>query len=188
MKKNLFVLLMTILPILLKAQNHMQFKGVEMNGTHISFADSLKTKGFVIDSQGENTIWMSGSFVNEDVIIGILATPKTNTICRLMVCFEEKDNWDSLKSQYNKLKESYEIKYEKDVDYSFFRDPYYEGDGYEMTAVKSNKCRFSSFFKGDGGGIIVEISNLARVVVYYEDFVNTQLENKEKQEIALDDI
>lgn len=186
--KKILLLLMIMPSMLAYAQHHLKFKGVEMNGTIIAFADSLKKKGFIVDNQDENTIWMKGTFVNEDVNIGILSTPKTHIVCRLMVFFNKKDDWYSLKSQYNKLKDNYEIKYEKDADYSFFSDPYYEGDGYEMTAVKSNKCRYTSFFKGEDGGINLEISKLACVVIVYEDFKNTQLEKIEKRNIAIDDI
>lgn len=63
----------------------LKFKGVEMNGTIIAFADSLKKKGFVVDNQDENTIWMNGTFVNEDVNIGIQSTPKTHMVCRLIL-------------------------------------------------------------------------------------------------------
>ena len=186
--KKILLLLMLMPSMLAYAQHHLKFKGVEMNGSIIAFADSLKKKGFIVDDQDENIIWMKGTFVNEDVNIGILSTPKTHIVCRLIVVFNKKDDWYSLKSQYNILKDNYEIKYEKDADYSFFSDPYYEGDGYEMTAVKSNKCRYTSFFKGEDGGINLEISKLACVVIVYEDFKNTQLEKIEKRNIAIDDI
>lgn len=188
MRRILITLVAIVCNIVAIAQNHLEFKGIPMDGTCESFAKKLVAKGFSLESNSDSTYFLSGTFTNEKVNIGLLGTPKTNKICRIMVFYDKKSDWYRLKNQYSKLKDNNASKYTLDKDYSFFIDPYYEGDGFEMTAVKSDKCRYTSFFNAIGGHIIVEISELSCITIAYEDTENTELEKAEKKSILMDDI
>ena len=82
----------------------------------------------------------------------------------------------------------YKSKYLLTDEFEFFLDPYDEGDGYEMSAVARDKCRFVCFFKEFGGHIGLEINQKGCVQVSYEDDINIQVAKKEFESKAFDDI
>ena len=102
--------------------------------------------------------------------------------------FPQKEKWYDLKRDYFNKKELYSSKYVLDKDFEFFSSPYEDGDGYEMRAIASEKCTYTTFFLAPNGGIILEIDKKKRIVVSYEDTLNTQLSKDELFEKAFDDI
>ena len=180
MKRFLLAYLLTIFAAVCTAQNHLDFMGVPMTGRILDFTEKLKEKGFSITSAETNVVFMKGIFTEKTVDVGICSSPLTNEVCRIMIFFEAKDSWSTLKTEYNDLKRMYDLKYTLDKEFHFFKDPYNEGDGYEMQAVRSDKCRYSSFYNAASGNIHLEISKLGSVVVVYEDSSNNS--NKEQKE------
>lgn len=172
----------------LRASNHIKFMGIDVNGSYESFRDSLEAKGFIYMSSFETLHQFYGKFANEIVILNILASPKTNTVCKVIVCFPEKEEWNDLKKDYFSKKEMYMLKYPMDRDFEFFSSPYDEGDGYEMRAVARDKCRYISFFLAMGGYITTKIEKTAQVKIVYEDRDNIKIAQKELEQNVIDDI
>ena len=162
--------------------------GVEIAGDYSSFKDSLESKGFVYTTSFETMYKFYGRFVNEIVKLEVLATPRTNKVCKVIVYFPEKETWSDMKKDYFDKKRLYSEKYPIDRDYEFFSFPYEDGDGYEMRAVALDKCKFISFFLAIGGHITLEINKSSQVKVVYEDRVNIKTAQKELNQNALDDI
>ena len=86
-----------------------------------------------------------GKFANEIVTLNVLASPKTNTVCKVIVYFLEREDWQELKKDYFSKKEMYKSKYPLDRDYEFFSSPYEDGDGYEMRAVGKRQVQIYFF-------------------------------------------
>ena len=172
----------------LQAAGHVKFMGIEVAGNYETFKDSLERKGFLYISSFETMHRYYGKFANEIVRLEVLATPKTNTVFKVLVYFPEKDTWNELKKDYFAKKELYKAKYPMDRDYEFFSSPYEDGDGYEMRAVEKNKCRYISFFFAMGGHITVEIDKSGSVKVVYEDRENIKIASQELDQKAIDDI
>lgn len=162
--------------------------GIDVNGKYESFKDSLEAKGFVYTNSYETLHTFYGKFANEIVTLNVLASPKTKTVCKVYVLFPIKKEWKALKQEYFTKKEMYKSKYQMDKDYEFFLYPYEDGDGYEYRAVKSDKCRFISFFYAMDGHVTVEICKSAQVKIVYEDRENIKLAKNELEQTALDDI
>lgn len=161
--------------------------GKQVTGTSDLFIKYLKEKGFTEISSFKTSYRLCGVFANEVVDLTVLATPTTNTVCKIIVYFSQKNNWEELKRDYFSKKILYSKKYVLTDSYSFFSDPYDEGDGYELIAVKNDKSHFISFFDAIGGTIGVEIESSCRVVVKYEDKQNMKLaEDELNYEIAKD--
>lgn len=161
---------------------------IEVDDNYESFKDSLEAKGFTYLKSYRTCHTFYGKFANEIVKLEALASPKTNTMCKIIIYFPEKDNWFNLKEDYFEKKELYRSKYPLDVDYEFFKYPYEDGDGYEMRAIELDKCRYISFFLATGGYITIEINDKAQVRVTYEDRDNTRLAQEELEQQAIDDI
>lgn len=188
MKK--FLLLFTLLfsSLIMNAEGHLKFMGVEINGKANIFVEKMKAKGFRVKDNLENAFVMNGKFAGSNAQLFILYSPITKTVCKVVAYFEEKDNWDSLKSQYLKLKEAYDTKYPIVSAFDFFCYPYNEGEGDEMTAVKLDKCRYSTFYELQEGMIVIKISEFAQVSVAYEDSKNINLLVSEQNKKIMNDI
>ena len=72
--------------------------------------------------------------------------------------------------------------------FEFFSKPYYKGDGYEMQALRLDKCNYASYSEKENGTICVEMSKGWHQWIAYEDKVGvTEKNHKENQQIQ-DDI
>lgn len=192
MKRYIVALLMlfaTLLP--LNAQEHMMFMKVPIDGTITEFASKMKAKGFVQTEADRNIIIMEGEFMGKESEIYIVGTSKTKTVWKVAVWFDRRyTSWYSLKSDYTDIVDSYTGKYGVPTKkYHFFSSPYYEGDGYEMQAVKLDKCGYASFWDDiEGGNIMVSIEKYAQIKVSYQDRQNTRKGEAEKEAQINDDI
>lgn len=190
MKKLFFLVFAFVFCSLLNAQSHLTFKGIPIVGDANEFALKLKDKGYTVLNSSDNIYFLTGSFAGYDnVTIAVVGTPKTNTAYRVSVFFGKKDTFTSLERQYRSLLDSYSKKYgNPEKSYDFFIDPYYKGDGYELQALKNDKCRYVSFFTVDKGHLSIEIAKMQEVMVTYEDMEGGLLYTKEKNMIVNDDI
>ncbi len=184
MKRIFFALFFFISAFfLLDAQaqsQHLTFKGIEINGTLTEFISKLQKQGFTLIDRFESGAALKGTFAGEDAVV-LIPCKENEIVWKVVVDFNEKNTWYSLKSAYKSYKESLTSKYGKGESYEYFKSPYYDGDGYEMSAVKLEKCFYSTIFEIKEGDIIVEICKGANVRISYEDNEN-YLKIKEKRE------
>ena len=167
---------------------HMKFMGIEMNcAVDIAMLD-LEKKGFeIIDIRKEGYI-MSGKFIDRNALLTLHATPKTNLLYRANIFFNEHTSWYSLKSEFLEVVKYYKAKYKSISSSRTFIDPYYEGDGYELQGVSMDKCFYYERFEAEGGKISIEISDMKRVQIRYEDKNNAKKNEQETIAINLDEI
>lgn len=184
----LFVCLMTMC-VTANAQEteHLKFMGIPIEGNANAFIQKLASKGFVKTNTTDYGILLKGTFAGvKDAELCVLQTPKTKQVWKVAVYLPKENTWSSIKHQYEKFKTSFSEKYgEPDSHYEFFKSPYYEGDGYEESAVKLGKCYYSSFW---GCGLMVDISKFMQVRLAYEDPTNADLDEKERNEVVENDI
>ena len=167
---------------------HMKFMGIEMNcAVDIAMLD-LEKKGFeIIDIRKEGYI-MSGKFIDRNALVTLHVTPKTNLFYRANIFFNEHTSWYSLKSEFLEVVKYYKAKYKSISSSRTFIDPYYEGDGYELQGVSMDKCFYYERFEAEGGKISIEISDMKRVQIRYEDKNNAKKNEQETIAINLDEI
>lgn len=167
---------------------HMKFMGIEMNcAVDIAMLD-LEKKGFeIIDIRKEGYI-MSGKFIDRNALVTLHATPKTNLLYRANIFFNEHTSWYSLKSEFLEVVKYYKAKYKSISSSRTFIDPYYEGDGYELQGVSMDKCFYYERFEAEGGKISIEISDMKRLQIRYEDKNNAKKNEQETIAINLDEI
>lgn len=167
---------------------HMKFMGIEMNcAVDIAMLD-LKKKGFeIIDIRKEGYI-MSGKFIDRNALVTLHATPKTNLFYRANIFFNEHTSWYSLKSEFLEVVKYYKAKYKSISSSRTFIEPYYEGDGYELQGVSMGKCFYYERFEAEGGKISIEINDMKRVQIRYEDKNNAKKNEQETIAINLDEI
>ena len=171
---------------------HLDFKGIAINGMAYDFANALANKGFVIvDSSIDNNFYvLEGMFAGiADCRVLLQNSAITNSLVSVSVIFPKNDHWYSLKAQYLEIKNKLVNKYGKpDQDYAYFENPYEEGDGYEMTAISIGKITYMASFITEKGKLILSIigteSSDGQVAIMYSDKLNSELENNQRNNLA----
>lgn len=171
---------------------HLTFRQLPITGDINTFINNLESLGYTVElpfTNEYNVAVLKGKFagINDCKVIAV-ATPLTKIVCRVVVSLPEQQVWFKLKSDYNEFKEKLTKKYGKPQSYEFFTDPYYEGDGYEMSALSSEKCNFSSYFDDKDGTIVVRLNTEGCVGIVYEDKYNSSIGESERNNIANDDL
>lgn len=191
MKKLLLLFAFVFSINIIGAQNaHLTFKDIPIDGNVKDFADKLSEKGFTqVKGLEDDMIIMKGKFADFDAEVLLLATPKSKIIWKVSVLSEEYTSWGSIKSDFEKYKELYIKKYGKpSTDFHHFYRPYYEGDGYEMQALKLEKCTYATIFKIPEGTIMVRMRESGDISFVYEDKINVKIKTLESEQSMLNDI
>lgn len=178
MKKLLFLTL-----LFLNINSHAQeFMGIKVDGTKADLITKFKAKGFKVTSNEEGSLFMDGGNIGgTDVEVLVLFTPKTKVAWKFVVFLPKRNDWYTIKAEYEKYKDLFTTKYgEPESDYHFFSSPYYEGDGYEMSAVGLEKCHYACYWKDYYS---IDISKYKQVKIAYENPTNTLLNRQEKTKI-----
>ena len=188
---SLFVTLTVCLSIYAQESAHLTFKGIPIDGTLQAYVQKLKNAGFSFSkySDSGNMAFLNGTFTGKPVEVIVVASPKTKTVWKVSVYYPEQVSWYSIKTDYYDLVASLTQKYGNPTDhYEFFMDPYYEGDGYEMQAVRMEKCHFISAFESSKGVISCEISKYEQLKVSYEDSLNSSKMRTERENAVQEDL
>lgn len=193
-RKSFVLILFTLVSLSVFAQsNHLQFKGIPIEGKIDDYVLNLENKGCKIDNDlcvSNKIIVLTGPFAGyENTIIALYGTPISKSIFKVMVLLPEKMSFQELVDEYNSIQEIYIDKYGEPIgSFNFFRSPYSEGDGNELEALKEEKCEYSTFFKLESGYIVIKIAKTKRISITYEDDIQNNLFEKETQKLINDDI
>ena len=166
---------------------HLKFMGIPITGTPIQMGEKLKAKGFIFKEKlDEDFRVYKGKFAGSNVEVSVVSS--NNLVWKILVEYPKASSFSELLSDYNEMVKQFKKKYNEPYDhFEFFSKPYYEGDGYELQALKLNKCHYASFWKLDFGTICVEMAKYGRIWIGYEDKLNVKAkEVKEEQQIQND--
>ncbi|MBP1631446.1 MAG: hypothetical protein H6Q15_2339 [Bacteroidetes bacterium] len=189
MKKIICSVLFILLCCSIYAQEHMKFKGLDITGNVNSFGNLLAKQGYKLQESEDNALTFVGGFASiQNCIIYIIGSPKTSTIWKVAVLLPKENSWSSAKETYRKFKTQLSEKYGIGKSYEFFKDPYFEGDGYEFQAISKDKCYYSTFWTLQSGAVSIEISSSEKIIISYEDGINVLINRKEKAEAVINDL
>lgn len=196
MKKYLVALLVIFISTGVIAQEHLTFKGIEINGDIKEFVTKLKNNGYSQDEMNnDGTIYtLTGKFAGFDkCTIYVVGTKTSKTVWKVMVMLPDQRDWYSLKDRFTDMHSSLVDKYGKPSDeYHFFSDPYYEGDGYELQALYNEKCSYFSSWTFETGYVYMRIRSFQYgsgfIAIMYEDLINGDLSSKEKHQETVKDL
>lgn len=195
MKKILITLCIIMLSFAMRAQEHMTFMGIPIDGKISAFVQKLEDKGFTyIRTREDGVACLTGSFAGKrDCRILVVSSIRSLTVWKVVVSFPSKSSWGSVKDEYQTVKSLYSRKYGEPEDvFEFFITPYYEGDGYEIGAISIGKAHYESFFKTNDGYIHLAIDageyRSGYVTVEYEDGINVKIKRQEEESSISEDI
>lgn len=169
-------------------QEHMTFKNIPIDGNYKEFVKKMKGDGGEVILEREGVVVLKYKFTGKPCELFVLYTPKTNIVWKVAVSFDKYISWKSIKSDYFDFKDLYTKKYGNPDSFEFFSDPYYEGDGYEMQAIRNEKCTYTSFFEAENGYISVKIGTTESIFLSYEDKINSNISTKEEEERDMGEI
>lgn len=186
--KIVLIALLFIASPVVRAQEVM---GVKVGGPFSTFDSLIKDKGCtVLSPLTGNTAMYSGVVGSYDVQLIVCLTPKTKQVYKVVLSFEENGSFSTLNNQFEILVGALTTKYGNPSGrYNYFEDPYELGDGFEMNAVRANKCHYwvywDSVFEYEWS-IMIKISSYERVAIYYESTLGTALFDQETDQLLQD--
>lgn len=111
MKKVIITLTMLLATINLMAQEHLSFKGIQIEGSITEFCQKLRAKGFTSIGSEDNVKFFSGDFTGRNATIGVAATDDGKNVFGVVVLFDPSGEWNTLVNTYDYYKELYTRKY-----------------------------------------------------------------------------
>lgn len=166
----------------------MKFMGIPIAGSPIQMGEKLKAKGFVFKEKISNHIReYSGTFAGSNVVVDVVST--SNVVWKILVEYPEASSFSRLESDYEDMVGQFKKKYGEPTEhFEFFSKPYYKGDGYEMQALRLDKCNYASYWEKENGTICVEMSKGGHLWIGYEDKVGVREKNQKENQQIQDDI
>lgn len=179
-------------PQIIDDGKHLLFKQFPITGDVNTFIQALSSSGYKLEEPYSYTYHaaaLSGPFAgHNDCSVLVVGTPKTHQAYAVMVYLQEHHIWFTIKNEYEQIKSQLTKKYGKPESFEYFSDPYYEGDGSELTALYSDHCTWRSYFKTSNGTISVSMTNNYKVLIAYQDKLNQEIRDQEDNAIANDDL
>jgi len=177
MKKTIFFLL----AIICQQLYAQEFMGIAPEGKPDVVLANFQKKGFKLKAKKVNHIQMDGMLNNTPVELFAFFTPVSGVCWKLVVYFPVQRNWVNIKQEYFDYRKVLMDKYgEPEKSYDFFVSPYYEGDGYEMSALAIEKVHFQSFWDN---GVAIQISQFKQVKISYENTITCTVMEEEENKI-----
>lgn len=182
MKKLKLLLFVLLFVGTVKAQ---YFDGVLIDNSIVSVISKFKEKGYTVKTTKSNVTIMSGTLMGKEIELYIFCTPISKITSKISVYLPKKYSWYEIKNEYREMKALLNEKYgTPDNEYEFFKSPYYEGDGYELSAIANDKGYYSTFwFNRNNTSIAVEITEYNQVRIAYENDKNMERAKIEKDKV-----
>lgn len=175
-----------------ETQKHITFKGIPLGQEKAAFIEALKKVGFRVEHDSDDGAILRGDFAGHSNCQAIVLWSETSKVVWKAAALVEETTWFSLKKTYDAFKESLTEKYGKPTNsFEFFSNPYYEGDGYELSALRQEKAHFLSGFDAEGGIVGLEMKYAAGkyiVSIGYEDALAAVNAQSEKNASIMSDL
>lgn len=180
--KHLILLSFILISYTSKSQ---QFNGVPIKGSITSVIEQFKSKGYKLRKYTEIGAIMDGTILSQPIELFIVYTPKSKQVFKLTIYLKEHNTWNELYNQYSNTVKTLTDKYgTSDYKTESFDSPYELNDGYEMTAVQNQKCKYNNLWLyKNNTHILVEITEFKQVSVVYENATLSNLKDKEVEQI-----
>lgn len=184
MKKLLFILF-AIVSMAASSLNAQSLNGVPISGDLPTAIQNFKNKGFIVKKTFDEGAILKGQMGTNQVELYVFKTPISKKFYKAVVYFEEEVSWSSLKRTYNKFVNILTDKYGSPTgNLESFKDPYYEGDGYETSALTLEKVNWYTYWSNQPNlYLLVEISKYKQVKIVYENSELTDLSTNEYKKL-----
>jgi hypothetical protein len=181
MKKLVLFFVVLCMSHFMMGQEHMKFKGVEIDGTLTEMVTKLKAKGFTYLGAEDGIAMLKGDFAGyRDCQIVVLSMKETGKVNAIGVAFPEREDWSSLEGDYDRLKSMLTEKYgEPSRVIERFNKDYVPDNWWRFNYITSDEAIWASIFEMLNGTIELYMNkvdyNKAAVILKYYDKANTDV-------------
>lgn len=185
MKKILTSLILSMIAVCGLAQEHLNFKGIPIEGSLSEFCQKLKTKGFVETKRDNGLIMFKGEFTGREATIGVIASDDGKNVHSVAVIFDQSSEWKTLLNTYTYLKDLYIRKYGQ-PSACVEQNPSHSDDNYSlMRELSQGTVTYMTAWNALGGTIEMTIEKFGYrsgvVTIKYHDTQN--IKNKIQQDL-----
>ena len=186
MKKIIITLIVVLTAMTTFAQNqlseHLEFKGVPIDGTLSEYVAKMKQNGFTLIGTEDGVAMLSGDFAGyKGCIVGVATLKQTDLVSKITVIFPACDTWSSLSSDYFSLKKMLTEKYGKPSNSveKFQSNSQPRDDNSKMYEVKFDRCKYYTTYETKKGDIQLSIEHNSViscfVMLSYYDKINSDI-------------
>jgi hypothetical protein len=184
MKNLLITLALVLSTVRLVAQTadnqHLMFKGVPIDGTLSEYVEKMKLNGFTLLGSENNGAIFTGEFANyQNCKIGVGTSNKKDLVSTVFVMFPEREEWNDLYGDYNRLKQMLSEKYGiPNESKEKWENDYEPSLAFRMSAIKRGECNFTTIFVTPNGKIQLRIEHqdaTCFVFLGYFDKINGEI-------------
>ena len=177
MKRVVIIFFSLLCSIVMMGEKHMMFRSLPIDGDLKTAVKEVKKWGFM-GMKIKNMAVLMGTLEGEDVMITLMATPKSNTLFSVSVIYEGVETWNEQMVMYEKIKASIAAKYEEPTDIiNEWKSPYSINNN-PMQAFREDKVKYGVVYTADAGSVAVNI-------IYADGKVCTMVTYIDEQNIAL---
>jgi hypothetical protein len=182
--KRLILIVITLL-ITMVAQGQT-FAGIPLSGNVDVFRQKLTPKGFILKKVITGGYVYKGKIGLDEVNVYVMHTQKNRYVTKVAVFFNERYSFERLKEDYEEKLAVLVSKYgEANECFDFFLSPFFEGDGYEMAAIRADNYRRMCFWTEGVNALFpktIKVVSNACIMILYENSENLDILEKEQQE------
>ena len=184
MKNLLMTLVLVLSTMQLVAQTadnqHLMFKGVPIDGTLSEYVEKMKLNGFTLLGSENNGAMFNGEFANyQNCKIGVGTSNKKDLVSTVFVMFPEREEWNDLYGDYNRLKQMLSEKYGiPNESKEKWENGYEPSLALRMSALKRGECNFKTTFVIPNGKIQLRLEHqdgTCFVFLGYFDKINGEI-------------
>lgn len=172
MKRITIILLCLLCTIVMMGEKHMMFRSLPIDGELKTAVKEVKKWGFM-GMRIKNMAALVGTLDGEDVMLTLMATPKTKTLFSVSIIYKGLEKWDEQMVKYEKIKASIAAQYGEPVEIINQWEPPYSMNNNPMQAFKEDKATYGVVYSTKEGKVAVNIiyldGKLCTMVAYVDE-------------------
>lgn len=179
MKKLIILSILLFSAVNIKAQEHLSFKGIPIEGSVTEFCQKLQDKGFSSIGQKDNVFMFVGDFTGREATIAVTATDDGKNVFGILVGFNPSGEWNRLVNTYDYYKSLYTRKYGKPSVSKENNPSLSDSNTSLMAEVNQGTVVYTSVWNAKGGDIQLSIEKTSgvyegMVIIKYRDSQNAE--------------
>jgi len=171
--KNLILITFLLISFGVKAQTTKPidgFLGIKFGSSAAEVTEALKAKGGVVRTSSPISITFTGLTLGSKKVVALFVHFVNDKAYEATFAFYPDQEAQSIE-YYNGLVNSVSDAYGPGKASKMFKQPYTDGDGYEITAIKSGNADYHTYWQDDDNYILskIEVANdKINIKLYYD--------------------
>ena len=176
MKRTTTILACLLCTMMMMGEGHLKFRTLPIDGKLKPALKEVRSWGFM-GLKIKNMAFLMGTLDGQEVMVTLIATPKSNTLFSVGVMYDNVNSWEEEMIQYQAINTRLAAQYgEPSKRVQEFESPYSIANPIE--AFAANKATYSTYYTAPGGSIAVDI-------LYSEGKLSTMVAYVDEQNAAL---